>query len=120
LYLSTGDILTATNKRIARDIINKTLSWHHHRCHTRAGAARTPGVTSQRLCFPAVQPVCYPSGLMGHRQSGQSALKLSRLGACDPCAISCRKQTGDARPLLIVDNRLPTTRLRIKHVICTE
>jgi hypothetical protein len=57
---------------------------------------------------------------MGHRQSSQSAFKLRSLGACDPRAITRRKQTGDARPLLIVDNRLPSTRLRIKHVICTE
>jgi len=57
---------------------------------------------------------------MGYRQSGQSALKLGRLGACDPCAIPRRKQTGDARPLLIVNHRLPATGLHIKHVIRTE
>jgi hypothetical protein len=57
---------------------------------------------------------------VGHCQSGQSALKLSSLGARDARAIPRRKQTGDARPLLIVDNRLPATSLRIKHVIRTE
>ena len=77
-------------------------------------------MTSQRLRFHSVQLVCYSSGLVGHCQSGQSALKLSSLGARDPRAIPRRKQTGDARPLLIVDNRLPATSLRIKHVIRTE
>tara|TARA_B100002003_G_scaffold215661_1_gene214662 strand:+ start:157 stop:519 length:363 start_codon:yes stop_codon:yes gene_type:complete len=120
LYLSTGDILTPTNNRIARDVINKTLSRHHQCRHARAGSANTQGMLPQRLRLHLIHLVCYSPGLVGHCQSGQSPLKLSRLSARDPRAIPRRKQTGDARSLLIVDNRLPTTSLRIEHVIRTE